>query len=158
VGTQAFAAAVIARLGQVPLQLPSVCYTASEQAEPLPLSAPLTPRPQAHKELVGVDVFLHWRGTAPEELALRLQKLGSARLKLALITNRGVKVWPGGMAETFCTDHWRCRFVASGSQPVWHGDILALLAGLDMAGLDFIKTEHLYEFDGVPGFALGQGQ
>lgn len=159
VGTSAFASAVIARLGQVPVMLPSVCYTeVSESQESQVLPSPALPRHQSTKKLVGVDVFLHWRGTDPEELALRLQKLGSAQLKLAMITNRGVKVWPGGMSETFCTDHWRLRFVPQCDKPVWHGDILALLAGLDMAGLDFIKMENLYEFDGVPGYALAQGQ
>lgn len=158
VGTQAFADAVIARLGQVPTRLPSACYTEALGSDEPTAVAPTLPRPRAHKDLVGVDVFLHWRGTCPEELALRLQKLGAPRLKLALITNRGVKVWPGGLPETFCTDHWRCRFVAKGTKLICHGDVLALLAGIDMASLDFIKTENLYEFDGIPGFALAQGQ
>jgi isocitrate dehydrogenase len=26
------------------------------------------------------------------------------------------------------------------------------------AGLEVIKTEHLYSFDGEPGYSLGQGQ
>jgi len=26
------------------------------------------------------------------------------------------------------------------------------------AGVDFIKTEGLYDFDGKPGYTLGQGQ
>ena len=158
VGTQAFADAVIARLGQVPVLLPSAFYTEAPEQDTLPVTTPVLPRPKAHKELVGVDVFLHWRGTCPEELALRLQKLGSARLKLTLITNRGVKVWPSGLPETFCTDHWRCRFIAKGTKQICHGDVLALLAGIDIASLDFIKTENLYEFDGIPGFALAQGQ
>jgi isocitrate dehydrogenase len=34
-----------------------------------------------------------------------------------MITNRGVKVWPQGFEETFCTDHWRCRYeVTEGEQ------------------------------------------
>ena len=36
--------------------------------------------------------------------------------------------------------------------------IIALLGRLAEAGLDFIKTEHLYTFDGKPGFSLGQGE
>lgn len=36
--------------------------------------------------------------------------------------------------------------------------ILELLGRLHRAGVDFVKTEHLYTFDGVPGFSLGQGQ
>jgi isocitrate dehydrogenase len=27
-----------------------------------------------------------------------------------------------------------------------------------IAGLNFVKTEHLYLFDGQPGYSLGQGQ
>lgn len=159
VGTQAFAEAVIVRLGQVPLQLPSACYLPAEPGqEAIVPPVPPAPRPPAKKVLVGVDVFLHWRGRNPDDLARRLQKLGPGRLRLSLITNRGVKVWPAGQPETFCTDHWRCRFMAGSGQTVCHSDLLALLSGLDIAELDFIKTENLYEFDGVPGFALGQGQ
>lgn len=157
VGTQAFADAVIARLGQVPVTLPSVCYESVAEVidQKLALSVP-TERRKSHKDMVGVDVFLHWSEGTPEALAARLQKLHTPRLRLSLITNRGVKVWPGGLPETFCTDHWRCRFQSE--QPITHGDILSLLAGLEVAGLDFIKTENLCRFDGVPGFALGQGQ
>jgi isocitrate dehydrogenase len=39
-----------------------------------------------------------------------------------------------------------------------HHDLVALLGRLADAGLDFIKTEHLYTFDGNPGYSLGQGQ
>jgi isocitrate dehydrogenase len=76
-----------------------------------------------------------------------------------MITNRGVKVWPGGFPETFCTDHWRCRFVAStANSEVVQRDIVHLLGTLTEAGVDVIKTENLCTFDGVKGFALGQGQ
>jgi isocitrate dehydrogenase len=74
-----------------------------------------------------------------------------------MITNRGVKVWPNGMPETFCTDHWRCRFMAEGnlaSKTI----LLDLLANVENSGLDFIKTENLCTFDGQPGYSLGQGQ
>ena len=73
-----------------------------------------------------------------------------------MITNRGVKVWPQGLPETFKSDHWRCRFQSD--NPITHGDVLALLSRVNRQGLDFIKTEHLYTFDGVPGYTLGQGQ
>jgi len=73
-----------------------------------------------------------------------------------MITNRGVKVWPGGLPETFCTDHWRCRFLAAeGAGALDHAGIVALLGRAADAGLDFIKTEHLYTFDGEPGYSLG---
>lgn len=158
VGTQAFADAVISRLGQTPKILPEASFAETRTPKEKQVVAPAISRPAAVKALVGVDVFFHWRGASPDDLALRLQKLAPANLPLAMITNRGVKVWPSGQPETFCTDHWRCRFQAREGRTTWHSDILGLLSALDMANLDFIKTEHLYEFDGVPGFALGQGQ
>ncbi len=29
---------------------------------------------------------------------------------LEMLSNRGMKVWPGGLAETFTVDVYRCRF------------------------------------------------
>jgi isocitrate dehydrogenase len=161
VGTDAFTDAVIQNLGEVPLRLPSVCYYQTRAVDQNTESMPTKISPggaAAHKELVGVDVFLHWRGTDPDELALRLKSLSASRLQLSMITNRGVKVWPNGLSETFCTDHWRCRFVENNARPISHNDLLALLNAIDTIGLDFIKTENLYEFDGAPGYTQAQGQ
>jgi isocitrate dehydrogenase len=125
-------------------------------------------RPSAKQELVGVDIFLRWDGGLPDLLGAKLEeqaaKLGALQLKL--ITNRGVKVYPEGQPETYCTDHWRCRFVAtgelptigSGYHPVFFADVLALQQQLTAAGLQIIKTENLYLFDGQRGFSLGQGE
>nr|WP_241494621.1 hypothetical protein [Bacillus coahuilensis] len=41
---------------------------------------------------------------------------------------------------------------------VTNGDIIGLLSRIEDAGLDFIKTENLYRFDGERGYSLGQGQ
>ncbi len=156
VGTREFAEAVTARLGQSPQVLKAVRYDAPEDVPAADLYTRAAP---AQKDLIGVDVFLHWRDGSPDALAAVLQPTGEDTLPLTMITNRGVKVWPGGMPETFCTDHWRCRFLASQpGQTISHGQILALLGRIDAAGLDFIKCENLCNFDGQPGFALGQGQ
>ena len=48
------------------------------------------------------------------------------------------------------------RFVAEGVTS--QANIVALLAVLTEGGVDVIKTENLYTFDGAPGFSLGQGQ
>jgi len=64
--------------------------------------------------LVGVDIFVHWNGLDPDEVAENLKKIGKNGIELTMITNRGIKVWPGGFSETFCTDHWRCRFKPTG--------------------------------------------
>jgi isocitrate dehydrogenase len=154
VGTIEFADAVITRLGQEPTTLRAVSYpTLSE-----PITVEVASRPRARKELVGVDVFLDWLDSV-ESLAKLLEEHAGRDLQLVMITNRGQKVYPGGVPETFCVDHWRCRF-----QPGRPGDsvtptqLIELLGRLAGAGLPFIKTEGLFTFDGEPGFSLGQGQ
>ena len=154
VSTSAFADAVIARMGLTPVHLDSVAYTASGEAFPVPTASPRKP---AVKELVGVDVFVH--STQPvEEIARRMQATITGGYELAMITNRGVKVWPQGLPETFCTDHWRCRFLAQPGQSFNPAMVVELLRRLTLSGVDFVKTEHLFTFDGEPGFSLGQGQ
>jgi isocitrate dehydrogenase len=158
VGTAQFARAVTERLGEEPQILTPARYAARPAAFGAVQLAPARARP-AVKELVGVDVFLHWNGTDADELAERLTDACSEKMHLLMITNRGVKVWPRGFPETFCTDHWRCRFMDTlRRRPIRHADVVALLGRLDDLGFDFIKTEHLYTFDGEPGFSLGQGQ
>ncbi|MBZ9715101.1 NADP-dependent isocitrate dehydrogenase [Deinococcus multiflagellatus] len=156
VGTREFADAVIARLGQVPAQLPAARRSPGQLA--LPAAPPS--RRDVTKTLVGTDVFFEWAEADrdPQALAEKLQAHATGALRLNMITNRGVKVWPGGQQETRRADHWRCRFLAAEGQEVTHADVVALLSGLLDSGLDFIKTEHLYTFDGVPGFSMGQGQ
>jgi len=165
VSTEAFADAVIQRLGHGPRKLKAVEYTDAPQPRKTP--PPLYVRkPAAQKAIVGVDVFVHAPDVSADYLAGRLATLTHqprpAGFKLQMITNRGVKVWPGGFAETFCTDHWRCRFLgvdsAGTERIVTHTEIVDLLHNLVSDGLDFIKTEHLCTFDGEAGYALGQGQ
>ncbi len=156
-GTREFAQAVIERLGQQPRTLRAVEYSSAlpQQDEEVEYE---TPRAPALKQLVGVDVFLDWRGTDPDVLGEKLRAAATSRLPLSMITNRGVKVWPNGLPETFCTDHWRCRFQAPADLKLTTEDVLALLSSVHGHGLECIKTENLYTFNGEPGFSLGQGQ
>ena len=155
VGTSAFADAVIERLGQVPETLPAVSYPATE--EPIDVSVPA--RPPAEKKMDGVDVFVHAPDVTADELAASLEEAAGAQfLDLAMISNRGVKVWPGGQPETSCVDHWRCRFVSGNPGAAHRGHVVELLRVLNDAGIDFVKTEGLYSFDGEPGYSLNQGQ
>jgi isocitrate dehydrogenase len=155
VGTRAFADAVIARLGDEPQELEAVRYPAAE--EPIGF-ATAAPRP-AVKAMDGVDVFVHSADRDADALAARLREAaGEGPVALQMITNRGVKVWPDGLPETFCTDHWRCRFTAPAPGSAQRRHVVELLGRLDRAGIDFVKTEGLYRFDGEPGYSLGQGQ
>jgi isocitrate dehydrogenase len=68
-----------------------------------------------------------------------------------------VKVYPDGLPETFCTDHWRCRFVSENGA-LQYPAVLGLLERIHNSGFEIIKTEHLYQFDGQRGYSLGQGE
>ena len=154
VGTKEFAEAVISNLGQQSAILKPVRFDKN--------SALILPkyerRASKHKELAGVDVFVHWKGTDPDVLAHIIGQLNNTDAKLTMITNRGIKVWPEGFEETFCTDHWRCRFKPVNENTFSKSHIVELLSKAIEKNIDTIKTENLYSFDGKPAFSLGQGQ
>jgi len=154
VGTKEFAKAVIENLGNKPSILKPVSYSNN-----LALKLPKYKRkPAANKELEGVDVFVHWNGSNPNELADKLKKMEINGIKLTMITNRGIKVWPDGFKETFCTDHWRCRFKPNEGSKMDKTNIVELLKNALNENIDTIKTENLYSFDGKAAYSLGQGQ
>lgn len=156
VGTADFADAVVARLGQEPSQMKPVRYA---EAPRRTHSRRPVARPRPEKTLVGVDVFLDWTSGTPEDLGALLRPLAGEVMDLTLISNRGVKVWPSGFPETFCSDHWRCRFLGRDrAAGVTHPEVISLLGRIAEQQLDFIKTEHLYDFDGKAGFSAGQGE
>jgi len=75
-----------------------------------------------------------------------------------MIGNRGTKVWPGKMKETFCVDEWRCRFMTSKGSSINHPEVVSLLQKLSEAGIDFVHTENLYTFDGKAGYTVAQNE
>ncbi len=159
VGTQEFAAAIIARLGSRPQHIPAVDYPERGPESLVHPDVRIHPRLPAKKQLVGVDVFLNW-GTEsrdPNKLGPALEALAGPDFRLALITNRGVKVYPRGNPKTLCTDHWRCRFPAL-DEAVDGQAISRLLMRIADAGFDAVKTENLYTFDGVRGYSQAQGE
>ncbi len=158
VNTKEFADAVVERLGEKPESLKPVDYS-EVTAVAIP---PVTRTPKATKTLEGVDVFLDWdQGSRdPNTLAMALEEANGEKLELTMITNRGQKVWPDGAPETFCTDHWRCRFLNQGppGSNLHQREIFALLERIDGASLNVIKTEFLFRFGEDRGYSLGQGE
>jgi isocitrate dehydrogenase len=155
VGTKEFAQAVIDRLGQIPGTLKPAKYDSKVTVKlyDYKRAAP------GKKELLGADVFVHWPGTADELAAKVNAAVTSKEFQLIMISNRGTKVWPGGRKETFTTDHWRCRFKRPDRETaIEKSEILNVLTQLNAAGIDFIKTEHLYRIDGEYGFTRAQGE
>ncbi|MCX6596675.1 MAG: NADP-dependent isocitrate dehydrogenase [Acidobacteria bacterium] len=153
VGTKEFAEAVAARMGQRPDTLKSVEYKNFKAPTQI-----YTTVPGSVKELVGIDVFVGWKGTA-NELAPILQLAEGDGLKLDMISNRGTKVWPDGFPDTLTTDVYRCRFLKKqGSKTMTHATSVSQMGRLAAQALDIVKFESLYTFDGQIGYSLGQGQ
>ncbi len=169
VGTREFAQAVADRLGENPVKLATAVPGNAEAVQIPPYQ-----QTRVSKRLVGMDIFLDWDGLdgnrRPEDLGGILEQVEGSSLKLKMITNRGLKVYPHGQPETFCTDHWRCRFVSSNStlepsgqsmleaRDVPFQDLLALQERIQASGLEVIKTENLYEINGERAYTLGQGE
>lgn len=161
VSTHEFADMVIANLNKVPEK-----FTLSSLKEGKgSIEIPEYKRGNEQKDLVGVDVFIDWKGSEPNEIGTKLAAIQQQNLRLKMITNRGVKVYPDGLDETYCTDHWRCRFIGVQLNGIEHlyakidyKRVIELLNKVNEAGFDIIKTENLYEFDEHRGFSLGQGE
>lgn len=154
VGTKEFADAVISFLGSEPQHLKP---SHTEYNKPMFLPEPAR-KAQAVKTLEGVDLFVHWTGKNANELAKKIEPLNLPQAALTMITNRGIKVYPDGFPETFCTDHWRCRFKPADGHTITHADIIQLMQMAQERNIEIIKTENLYAFNGKAGYSLGQGQ
>ena len=154
-GTDGFAKAVIARLGEAPKKL----ATPNEPAVNMARTRP-SPRQRITKTLVGVDVFVHvrWDEGEPDSLASDLLEACPFVLKLEMIDSRGLVIWPDGSPGTVQTDYCRCRFIQLGTTAVTHHDIVRLLESLAEWGCDFTGVELLYDYDGAKGYSLAQGQ
>jgi len=158
VKTGVFAEAVIARMGDMPQQLAPVSYAdAGDDDVGGWKGFALNPVVRAKKDLVGVDVFLDWSGATPEQVAEKVKPLAVHGIDLTFISNRGSKVWPGRDFGGWYSDHWRCRFFADDGACT-HAEIAELLSRFAKEGLDFVKTEHLYRFDGKNGFSADEGE
>jgi isocitrate dehydrogenase len=152
VGTKEFATAVCQRLGQKPNRLKPVSYAHKPESG----ASAATTQVKSAMELKGIDLFVYWPSRNPTALAEAVGKLAGEGISLQVIDNRGVKVWPAGMAETFCTDSFRCRFVAEGKTDM--GKLLDIAQRVACAGIEIALTQTLRSFDGQSGYSMVQGQ
>ncbi len=159
VGTQEFAQAVIARLGQQPMHFKAADYKPGSYAKIECYGG--APHAASKKELVGVDVFIDNPTDVSAEKIAALLKQHTA-LELIVITSRGLKIWPNSTIEAPYLRHCCCRFQSNQDikhlKPISQTDIIQLLTDFNKLGMDVIKTENLYTFDGQLGFTLAQGQ
>jgi isocitrate dehydrogenase len=73
-----------------------------------------------------------------------------------------LKIWPNSTIDAPYLRHCCCRFQSarevSKLSAIDHQDILNLMQKISATGLDIVKTENLYTYDGQIGFTLAQGQ
>lgn len=153
VGTRAFEAAVLARLGR---------RSSTPSREHRPLKLPAISREDARVEpgsrrKVGVDVFLE-ASDSPDELARRLRELlPGTPYVLTMVSNRGTVVWPPTGGSTGCVDHFRCRFLID-DRSTWNPESVLDLLGRIGLVYRWMHVEKLEELDGVPAYTRAQGE
>jgi isocitrate dehydrogenase len=152
VGTREFAEAVAQNLGETPKKLKTATYKDSSKVTTLHVSK----EQKTSRQLIGVDVFIHSTESA-EGFQKKLTPVDWTPLDLTMISNRGVRIWPNGLPETFCIEQYRCRFQKKSGHGVQFEEILELLKKLHFLGHDIFKTENLYTFDKEAGFSSAQG-
>lgn len=151
VGTQEFADAVISRLGEKPSELkPAIHENKKEGLKPF-----VRKKISTQRELVGMDIFIY-SAESLEEIEKSLTSKDFGEYQIEMISNRGARVYPEGMKETFCIDQWRVRLRPKSGKATPDG-LAALYAKAIAEGLDVIKTENLYDFDGKPGYSSPKG-
>lgn len=153
VGTKEFADAVVERLGKSPKTLKPVIYhSSSKHAHTSFKESTLSIK----RELVGVDVFFYAKKTA-KDFQKDLVNRKFDHFELKMITNRGARIFPDGQPETFCVDHWRCRFMGKKRDPHLSTEIASLIKHLAEEDFDVIKTEYLYNFDNKAAYSSAEG-
>jgi isocitrate dehydrogenase len=109
------------------------------------------------KTLVGIDVFVQLNCNSAHTVTDLVSKASTGEIELKTIANKGLLLWPRKDPAHFVGDHWCLRYMPK-SGDMSHKQIAELLEALSKVGVDFIKTENLYNFDGVRGYSLAQGE
>jgi isocitrate dehydrogenase len=157
VGTKEFAEEIVKRLGQKPSKLKAVSYP--EQAIKEEKKYSFAINKSEKKELVGIDVFIDMNESNAAIVAEKIKPLEFDNIKLKTISAKGLKLWPSNQEFHIMSDHWCLRFMNEDEKTVMqHTEIVALLAKLVEENIDYIKTENLYNFNGVRGYSLAQGE
>jgi isocitrate dehydrogenase len=153
-GTKEFAEAVIDRMGEEPSTFRPANFKPGKHIKIHAVMAEQTEK----RELIGADLFVAWLGKDINDLGAMLEKLSTEALQLKMISCKGLKVWPNMVTEMDVTDRYRARFLPVEGKAVTLKDVAALMSRAAEAGVDFLKVETLYKFDGKPGYSASQGE
>ncbi|MGI4776039.1 MAG: NADP-dependent isocitrate dehydrogenase [Janthinobacterium lividum] len=157
VGTKEFAGEVAQRLGQVPKKLIAAEYSNTDSSESSTYNYKIDTN--EIKTLIGVDIFIDMNVSSAHDVAIKIESLNFDELILKTVSSKGLKLWPRDNRFELLSDHWCCRFMSKNDRrSIDHYTIAKLLESLAAAKIDFIKIENLFEFDGVRGYSLAQGE
>jgi isocitrate dehydrogenase len=115
----------------------------------------ITPHKQEQK-LIGVDVYLDNAQDNIEKLANVLVEI-EPTLKLHMITQKGLKVWPDATGIN-SNDILCFRFFGYEDTGLTQQNIVSLLGKITEKNYDILSTQNLYSYDGKIGFTLAQGE
>ncbi len=156
VGTTAFTNAVIDNLGKQP--------TVGERRTSKPLVMPHSSwRPEFVRakvtEVVGMEVLLEKEDMSANEVGHLVERcVEGSPLKLALISSRGNKVYPGDPDDVEMIETWRARFVrVDDSQSVTDEQIFRVVSCLG-ENFRWSNLQKLLMFDGELGYTKVSGE
>ncbi len=156
VGTTAYTDAVISNLGKHP--------SVGQRRESRPLVMPAVdwrPKQVVAKEraVVGMEVLLEEAEMTAAEVGAAVEACTEGSpLRLALISSRGNKVYPGEIDEVEMIETWRARFVrADESVELTDDQIFRVLSCLGET-FRWSNVQKLQVFDGTPGYTKVSGE
>lgn len=169
VNTQEFTQAVIERLGQKPKTLASSNFKEQKEHEKPKV---IVKKENFSKKLIGFDLFIDWNKEF-QDLIDFINGLESEKLQIKTISAKGLLMWPHldkYMEPNYPKGQTMLRFIAkkvtgkvsneiiNNNITIKHEDIVDMLNIFAKNGIDFIKIENLYNFDGVAGYSAIQGE
>lgn len=110
------------------------------------------------RKTIGVDVFVESNLKATsigEQLETLVENMP---IKLKMISNRGIQVYPVGDVTPDCVDHWRCRFIMRDENESMSDILMLDLLAKVSAIFEWCHLEKLNVFDGALGFSKSQGE
>jgi isocitrate dehydrogenase len=150
-GNKELAEKIIKNLGRKPEILRPVSYY------PIPTkNSPSFKEPQ-NRRLIGIDVTIYHQGPLSLFFSL-ISHISIGPLKLRMIANRGIPVWPQGNPETVCIEQWLCRFTTEEGHATSQNDLIRVVHAFDHVNMEVIKTDFLYAFEGKAGYPLIEGR
>lgn len=154
--TSDFTNAIIRNLGQ---KLENWSPRPHKPLQIKPLSEDQAEIKVKERSINGIDLFLEAQNDL-QGMAKKLDQAASqVNMKLKMISNRGVKVFPNDHGiESDLTDCFRCRFIGrEGDRNISDSEIMQLINSVSK-DYSWMHVEKLNMFDGVPAYSKAHGE